>query len=56
MTPAGVVAMKKNGHDVLVETAAGAGAGFSDAEYIAAGATIADTPAQFLKNLIWSCM
>ncbi len=50
MTPAGVVAMKKNGHDVLVETAAGAGAGFSDAEYIAAGATIADTPAQVFKK------
>lgn len=50
MTPAGVVAMKKNGHDVLVETAAGAGAGFSDAEYIAAGATIADTPAQVFEK------
>ncbi len=46
MTPAGVVAMKQNGHDVLVEKDAGAGAGFPDAEYIAAGATIADTPAE----------
>jgi alanine dehydrogenase len=50
MTPAGVVAMKKNGHDVLVETAAGAGSGFSDAEYIAAGAVIADTPAQVFEK------
>jgi len=50
MTPAGVVAMKKNGHDVMVETSAGLGAGFSDADYVAAGATIADTPAQVYKK------
>ena len=50
MTPAGVVAMKKNGHDVLVETTAGIGAGFPDADYIAAGATIADTPAQIYEK------
>ena len=46
MTPAGVVAMKANGHDVMVEKNAGTSAGFPDAEYIAAGATIADTPAE----------
>ncbi len=45
MTPAGVVAMKQNGHDVLVETNAGTAAGFPDEEYIAAGAAIAETPA-----------
>ena len=50
MTPAGVVAMKKNGHDVLVETTAGNGAGFPDADYIAAGATIADTPAKVYEK------
>ena len=50
MTPAGVVAMKKNGHDVLVEKNAGIGAGFSDADYIAAGATIVDTPAVIFKK------
>jgi len=50
MTPAGVVAMKNNGHDVLVEKNAGAGAGFSDAEYLAAGATMADTPAQVFEQ------
>ncbi|MBC8439783.1 MAG: alanine dehydrogenase [Deltaproteobacteria bacterium] len=50
MTPAGVVAMKKNGHDVLVEKNAGIGAGFPDADYIAAGATIADTPAQIYEK------
>jgi len=50
MTPAGVVAMKNNGHDVLVEKNAGAGAGFSDAEYLAAGATMVDTPAQVFER------
>jgi alanine dehydrogenase len=49
MTPAGVIAMKKNGHDVMVEKNAGAGAGFPDAEYLAAGASIADTPAEIYK-------
>jgi alanine dehydrogenase len=50
MTPAGVIAMKNNGHEVLVEKNAGAGAGFPDAEYIAAGATMADTPAQVFER------
>jgi alanine dehydrogenase len=50
MTPAGVVAMKKNGHDVLVEKNAGAGAGFTDAQYLAAGGVIVDTPAQIYKQ------
>ncbi|MCP4114083.1 MAG: alanine dehydrogenase [Desulfobacteraceae bacterium] len=45
MTPSGVVAMIQNGHEVLIEKSAGAGSGFPDAEYVAAGATIIDTPA-----------
>lgn len=45
MVPSGVATMIANGHEVVVETAAGAGAGFPDSEYIAAGATIAATPA-----------
>jgi alanine dehydrogenase len=44
MTPAGVEVMKANGHQVLVETAAGIGSGFSDADYIRAGAEIASGP------------
>ncbi|MCP4723110.1 MAG: alanine dehydrogenase [Desulfobacteraceae bacterium] len=50
MTPAGVVAMKNNGHDVLIETTAGAGAGFTDKDYVSAGATIAKTPAQVYEK------
>jgi alanine dehydrogenase len=45
MVPSGVVTMIANGHEVVVETMAGAGAGFPDADYVAAGATIAATPA-----------
>jgi alanine dehydrogenase len=45
MTPAGVEVMKQHGHSVLVETSAGAGSGFSDDDYRAAGATIAPAPA-----------
>ncbi|MBU3952254.1 MAG: alanine dehydrogenase, partial [Proteobacteria bacterium] len=50
MTPAGVLAMKKNGHDVLVEKNAGTGAGFPDSDYLAAGASLVDTPAQIFEK------
>ena len=50
MTPAGVIAMKQNGHEVLVEKDAGTAAGFPDAEYVAAGATIADTASQIYEK------
>ncbi|OQP16210.1 alanine dehydrogenase, partial [Geobacillus zalihae] len=40
ITPAGVMTLVKAGHDVYVETEAGAGSGFSDAEYEKAGAVI----------------
>ncbi|MFY0542971.1 alanine dehydrogenase [Brevibacillus sp. H7] len=40
LTPAGVSAYKQAGHRVLVETQAGAGSGFSDEDYTAAGAEI----------------
>ena len=35
-----------NGHQVIVETGAGAGAGFSDEEYTDAGAGMVDTAAE----------
>lgn len=40
ITPAGVYALNKAGHKVIVETEAGAGSGFSDEEYKNAGAVI----------------
>ena len=44
MTPAGVEVMCKHGHEVLVETGAGLGSGFSDEEYVAAGAGLITAP------------
>ncbi len=44
MTPAGVEVMKGHGHTVLVEKGAGAGSGFDDKAYAAAGAEIVKTP------------
>lgn len=40
MTPGGIFDLLKNGHIVKVETGAGAGSGFTDADYIAVGAEI----------------
>ncbi|WIV50518.1 alanine dehydrogenase [Marivivens sp. LCG002] len=45
MTPNAVAEAVAHGHTVTVETAAGIGAGFTDADYIAAGAKIAATAA-----------
>ena len=50
MTPAGVFQLVKNGHVVLVETSAGVGSGFSDEEYVAAGAEIIATPAEVFER------
>lgn len=46
MVPTGVATMVANRHQVLVQTGAGAGAGFADDEYRAAGATIVETPGE----------
>jgi alanine dehydrogenase len=40
ITPAGVASFKKNGHEVLIETNAGLGSGFTDQDYRDAGALI----------------
>jgi alanine dehydrogenase len=42
LTTAGVVELRRRGHEVLVESGAGAGSAMDDAEYEAAGATITD--------------
>lgn len=46
MVPSGVATMTASGHEVTVETMAGAAVGFADADYIACGASIAATPAE----------
>jgi alanine dehydrogenase len=43
MTPAGVFELVNRGHQVLVETGAGLGSGFSNQDYLSAGAKIADS-------------
>jgi alanine dehydrogenase len=40
LTPAGVLELKKNNHEVFVQSTAGLNSGFSDEEFIKAGATI----------------
>lgn len=47
ITPAGVMSLKNAGHDVLVETNAGIGSGFTDDQYIQAGAVIVDTAKRY---------
>ena len=44
ITPAGVDSFAKAGHQVYIETKAGLGSGFTDEEYIGAGAKILATP------------
>src|SRR5690242_21726466 len=43
LTPAGVSEIRKHGHTVYVQTSAGMGSGFTDADYTTAGATILPT-------------
>lgn len=43
LTPAGVSEIRKYGHTVYVQTSAGMGSGFTDADYTTAGATILPT-------------
>ncbi|SFM03429.1 alanine dehydrogenase [Salibacterium qingdaonense] len=50
MTPAGVHSFAEAGHHVLVETSAGEGSGFSDAEYEEAGAKIETEAADVWNN------
>lgn len=49
MTPAGVQELVARGHRVLIEQSAGVGSGFSDSEYVAAGAELATNAAD-----VWS--
>jgi alanine dehydrogenase len=46
LTPAGTKELVKRGHTVLVEKLAGAGSGFTDEEYVQAGARIIDQAAE----------
>lgn len=47
MTPSGIRELGKSGHTILTETGAGTGSGFSDNEYLQAGADIIDRKTLF---------
>ena len=50
LTPSGVDALKRAGHQVFIENNGGVGSGFSNEEYINAGAEILDTPAEIFAK------
>jgi alanine dehydrogenase len=50
LTPAGVRALKDAGHQIIVETEAGAGSGFDNSLYERAGATIIDSADDIWAN------
>lgn len=51
LTPQCVRAYISHGHEVIVERGAGEGTGYSDADYTAAGASLADTPKVVVSNV-----
>jgi len=50
MVPAGVAALVKSGHKVLIEKNAGVGSGIPDSDYARVGATLVETAADVWKN------
>jgi len=50
MVPAGVRALAKQGHKVLVQKSAGEGSGITDEEYLSAGAIIEESPRDIYKK------
>ena len=51
MMPVGVELLVKSGHHVSVEASAGASSGFSDADYVKAGASIVPTHAEAISGM-----
>ena len=50
LTPSSVAELAHHGHQVLVEKSAGVGSGLSDAEYVQAGGTIVEGPAEIFTR------
>ena len=53
LSPSSVRGLTDQGHTVVVETQAGIGAGFTDDDYVQAGAKIVDTAAAHLRHHIY---
>jgi NAD(P) transhydrogenase subunit alpha len=51
VTPSSAVHLAKLGHQVFVETGAGAASGFGDADYVNAGVTLAKSAADLVKSV-----
>lgn len=52
ITPAGVTAFKNSGHEVLVETNAGLGSGFTDQDYTTAGAKMVSAKEAWAAEMV----
>ena len=52
LTPASVAELTAAGHEVVVETSAGAGIGFTDAHYATAGAQVGSVEDAFAADLV----
>lgn len=50
LTPIGAEVLRRHGHKIFVETNAGVGSGFTDADYKKVGATILKTPKQIFDT------
>jgi len=50
ITPAGVETLKKAGHSILIEKNAGLGSGFTNEDFIKAGAEILETPQEVFEK------
>ncbi|NTW73053.1 MAG: alanine dehydrogenase [Eubacteriaceae bacterium] len=50
LSPGGVLVLKKNGHEILVEISAGAGSGFEDSDYRDAGAQILENKNELFER------
>lgn len=50
LVPVGAELLTQNNHEVYIEKNAGLGSGFTDEDYIAAGATILDTPKEIFAK------
>ncbi len=55
ITPAGVAEFLKNGHEIYVQSNAGAGSGFIDSDYALAGATILNTIEEIYQKADMIC-
>jgi alanine dehydrogenase len=51
LTPAGTQELVKRGHTVFIQSSAGSGSGFSDDEYIKAGAQMIQDPAEIYSHV-----